>query len=74
MIRRRTAFELVLPMLILLSLASSQEASEMIAENFNAINESDPVYWLNKGEELLNEGKYNESIEAFDEARHDLEI
>jgi len=37
-----------------------------ITENHTAINESDPVYWYNKGEELLNASKYNESIEAYD--------
>ena len=32
------------------------------------INESDPVYWYNEGDALLNASKYNESIEAYDKA------
>ena len=60
----KVAFELVLVMLISLNIASSQG----ITENLTAINESDPTFWYNKGEELLNASKYNESIEAFDEA------
>jgi tetratricopeptide (TPR) repeat protein len=45
---------------------------EVIAENVTIVNESvvesDPVYWYNKGKELLNASKYNESIEAYDRA------
>jgi tetratricopeptide (TPR) repeat protein len=37
-------------------------------ENHIAINESDPVYWYNKDEVLLNSGRYNESIDAYNEA------
>jgi tetratricopeptide (TPR) repeat protein len=40
----------------------------IVANNFAAINESDPIYWFNKGDLLLNLGKYNESIEAYNRA------
>lgn len=37
-------------------------------DNLTAGNESDPIYWDNKGEELFKASKYNESLEAFEKA------
>ena len=48
--------------------SGSATANNTTAQNISTINESDPVYWFNKGDLLLNWGKYNESIEAYDRA------
>jgi tetratricopeptide (TPR) repeat protein len=47
---------------------ASQINATSITGNLTKINESDPVYWYNKGEELLNASKYNDAIKADDEA------
>ncbi|MGD0951904.1 MAG: tetratricopeptide repeat protein [Methanotrichaceae archaeon] len=67
-------FEPILVLMLMLippGFASSGNASinnTTTAENHIAINESDPVYWYNKGEVLLNSGRYNESIDAYNKA------
>jgi len=64
-IKRILGSILLLTMLVAIENAA---ADNVTAENLSDINESDPVAWYNKGEALLNLSKYNESIEAFNEA------
>ena len=58
-------------MLIPVGITSSKDITPdgiIAGGNVTIINESDPVYWFNKGEALLNFSEYNESIEAFNKA------
>lgn len=48
--------------------ADNMAPDAIITENIAATNESDPVYWVDKGNELFNASKYNESIRAYSES------
>ncbi len=54
-------------LLLLLEIENSM-ASEILIEDISIQNESDPVSLNEAGVDLYNLGKYNESIEAYDEA------
>jgi len=60
----------ILASVVLLALlaATAHGAGDDVADEFSVVNESDPVEWNNKGVALYNEGKYDEAIQAYDEA------
>ena len=45
---------------------SQTNATANISENITVANESDPIYWYNKGRSLQNDIRYNESTKTFD--------
>ena len=58
-------------MLLLGSLAIAAQNANCVSEetpNFLPINKTNASAWYNLGEELLKNGKYNESLDAYSEA------
>ena len=51
--------------LLMIQIAIGNNAT---TKNLSTINESDAATWLNKGKAFFDSGKYNESIECFDNA------
>ena len=55
-------------LLALMTLAAPCNGIDDRGGNFASVNESHPSDWYNRGETRLNEGKYDEAIEAYDRA------
>lgn len=58
-------FQVLALLLLLIALVAIENS---LADNFTALNATDPVAWYNKGNAFLNSSNYNEAIQCYNNA------